>query len=107
MQNSQSNDGPVMEVVRFRLKAGNAEAAFLNAAKATETPLRAQRGFVRRALTRAEDGFWTDHVIWSSMAMAGAGADAMMAEPAFQPFMAMIDGPTVSMRHDRIHWQMD
>ncbi len=62
---------------------------------------------MRRALTRAEDGTWTDHVIWSSMAMAMAGADTMMAAPAFGPFMAMIDGPTVTMRHDPVHWQMD
>jgi hypothetical protein len=31
----------------------------------------------------------------------------MMAEPAFQPFMALIDGPTVKMRHDPILWQVD
>ncbi|MES2145830.1 MAG: hypothetical protein V4516_16105 [Pseudomonadota bacterium] len=105
MQKTQ--DIPVMEIVRFRLAPGTDDTAFLAAAHGTERPLRAQPGFVRRSLTRAEDGIWTDHVGWTSMAMAMAGADAMMTEPAFGPFMAMIDGASVAMRHDRIHWQMD
>lgn len=102
-----TNDGPVKEIVSFNLVRGTDEAAFLAAAQGTEAPLRAQRGFVRRTLTRADDGRWTDHVAWSSMATALSGADAMMADPAFGPFMAMIDGATVTMRHDQIRWQMD
>ena len=97
---------PVMEIVTFTLAPGTDDARFIAAAKATEAPLRAQRGFVSRSLTQAEDGRWTDHVTWSSMAMAGAGATAMMAEPAFGAFMALIHGPSVTMRHDRIHWQI-
>lgn len=107
MHTPQSTNATMMEIVSFRLVAGTTDAAFLAAAQGTEAPLRAQPGFVHRALTRAEDGTWTDHVIWASMANAMAGADAMMAEPAFQPFMALIDGPTVAMRHDPVHWRMD
>ncbi len=100
-------DSPVMEIVSFRLVAGTSDAAFLAAAKGTGTPLQAQPGFVSRSLTRTDDGTWTDHVLWSSMAAAMAGADAMMAEPAFSPFMALIDGPTVTMQHAPVWWQMD
>jgi hypothetical protein len=100
-------NGPVMEVVTFRLVANADDPAFLAAAKGTEALLRNQAGFLGRSLTRAEDGTWTDHVLWSSLAMATAGAEAMMAEPAFGPFMAMIDGSSVTMRHDPILLQMD
>jgi heme-degrading monooxygenase HmoA len=100
-------DGPVMEIVTFRLVAGAEDAVFLHAAKGTADPLQLQPGFLGRSLTRAEDGTWTDHVLWDSMAAAKAGADAMMAEPAFGPFMALIDGPTVSMRHEPVLWRMD
>jgi hypothetical protein len=100
-------DGPVMEIVTFRLTPGTSDAAFLAAAAATGAPLQAQTGFVSRHLTRTEDGSWTDHVRWSSMAAALSGADAMMADPAFGPFMALIDGPTVIMRHDTIAFAMD
>lgn len=97
---------PVMEVVTFRLLPGVTEAAFLAAARATEAPLRRQPGFLSRSLTLSDDGHWTDHVLWSSLPEATAAAQAMMAEPAFAPFMAAIDGASVTMRHDRVLWQM-
>jgi hypothetical protein len=100
-------DGPVLEIVTFRLGSGATDRAFLDTAKATATPLQAQPGFISRTLTRSEDGLWSDHVLWSSMAAAMAGAEAMMAEPAFGPFMALIDAPTVTMRHEPVLWQMD
>jgi hypothetical protein len=98
---------PVMELVSFRLVAGTSDAAFLAAAKTTALPLQGQPGFRGRHLTRAEDGTWTDHVLWSSLPQAMAGAEQMTAEPAFQPFMALIDGATVAMRHEPVLWQMD
>lgn len=100
-------DGPVLEVVSFRLIPGTGEADFLAAARATEAPLRRQRGFLSRKLTRSEDGIWTDHVAWASLPVALAASEAMMAEPAFQPFMALIDGPSVQMRHEPILLQVD
>jgi hypothetical protein len=100
-------DGPVLEVVSFRVIAGTDEADFLAAARATEAPLRRQPGFLSRVLTRSADGTWTDHVVWASLPKALAASQAMMAEPAFQPFMALIDGPSVQMRHDPILWQVD
>jgi hypothetical protein len=100
-------DGPVLEVVSFRLIPGTPEADFLAAARATEPPLRLQRGFLSRQLTRSANGTWTDHVAWASLPMALAASEAMMAEPAFQPFMALIDGASLQMRHDQILWQVD
>lgn len=100
-------DGPVLEIVTFRLGAGATDLVFLDTAKGTAAPLRAQPGFLSRHLTRSDDGLWSDHVLWASMAAAMAGAEAMMAEPAFGPFMALIDAPTVTMRHEPVLWQMD
>lgn len=102
-----AGSGPVLEVVTFRLVAGPTHDQFLAAARATEAPLRRQPGFLARRLTLAEDGTWTDLVAWASLPQAQAAATAMMAEPAFQPFMAMIDRDSIQMRHDRILWQMD
>jgi hypothetical protein len=99
-------DGPVLEVVRFRLVAGSDEAAFLAAARATETPLLAQPGFVSRRLVSDGQGAWTDVVEWSSMAAAGVAAEKVMVDPAFAPFMGMIDMGTVQMEHLPIRWQM-
>lgn len=98
---------PCVEVVTFRLVAGADPAAFLAAARATEGPLRAQPGFLRRRLVLGAEGQWTDWVEWRDAASAQAGAEAMMAEPAFGPFMALIDGASVAMRHDALIFAMD
>lgn len=99
--------GPVLEMVSFRLMPGVTEPAFLAAAGATAAPLRDQPGFLGRRLTRSDDGVWSDLVLWSSLPEALAAAEVMMAEPTFGPFMAAIDMSTISMRHDRVLWQMD
>jgi len=99
--------GPVMEVVTFRLAPGVTDDSFLALARATEAPLRARPGLQSRILTRNPDGQWADHVLWSSLHEAMASADVMMTEPAFAPFMAAIDGVSITMRHDPIRWQMD
>lgn len=97
----------VQEVVRFRLLPGTDAAAFLAAARATAAPLRHQPGFLRRALLRHEDGSWTDQVDWADRPSAEKAATAMMAEPAFQPFMALIDMATLAMDHPDLLWRMD
>jgi hypothetical protein len=97
----------VLEVVSFRLTQGTTDAAFLAAARATEAPLRRQPGFLSRQLTRTEDGIWTDHFTWASLPQALSAAEAMMAEPAFGPFVTLIDAASIQMRHDTILWRMD
>ena len=98
---------PCVEVVTFRLVAGADDAAFIEAARATEAPLAGQPGFLRRRLVQAADGQWTDWVEWRDAASAHAAAEAMMAEPAFAPFMALIDGASVIMRHEALAFAMD
>lgn len=95
------------EFVTFRLLPGTDEAAFLAAARATEALVRRQPGFVARALTRADDGSWTDVVEWRSAAEAQQAAQAVMAESDFAPFMALIDGPSAAMRHETLAFRMD
>lgn len=93
---------PVAEIVTFRLNATATPDAFLRAARGTGDALRAAPGFLRRRLTLGADGVWTDWVEWRDAATARAAANAVMQDPAFAPFMAMIDGATVTMRHDAI-----
>ena len=99
--------GPVAEIVTFRLVPGTDEAAFLDAARGTEVAVRAQPGFVARRLSKDEAGLWTDMVEWQSLASAEAAARAVMAEPAFGPFAAMIDMDNLTMRHAPILFRMD
>lgn len=95
----------VLEIVRFRLRAGAEPAAFLHAAEGTGALLRRCPGFVRRMLTE-DRGHWADLVEWQDRAAALAAAEAVMAAPEFAPFMAMIDPASVSMDHHDIRVRM-
>jgi hypothetical protein len=103
----RGSQAPCVEIVTFRLVPGVETAAFVQAAHATEAPLRGQPGFLRRRLVQGADGQWTDWVEWRDTASAHAAAEAMMAEPAFGPFIAMIAMDTVVMRHETMAFAMD
>jgi hypothetical protein len=96
----------VAEIVTFRLVSGTDEAAFLAAAEATEAPVSAQSGFLRRSLSRGYDGLWTDYVEWADLASAKAAAEAVMARPEFGAFVAAIDPHGMTMRHAPVLWRM-
>ena len=95
-----------LETVTFRLLPGTDPAAFLAAAAATAGPVARQPGFRDRRLVQGDDGRWTDLVAWSDLAAAQAAAEAIMAEPAFAAFAALIDPEGMEMRHDAIAWAM-
>ncbi|MBL9051252.1 MAG: hypothetical protein JNK19_14165 [Tabrizicola sp.] len=98
---------PVIEYVTFQLVPGADEAAFLASARGTEALVRRQPGFVARRLSKGPDGRWTDAVTWESLAQAEAAPAAVMADPDFAPFMALIDGPSAQMRHESLAYAMD
>ncbi|MFM7445696.1 MAG: hypothetical protein ACKO2N_17615 [Tabrizicola sp.] len=92
----------VIEYVTFGLVPGADEAAFLAAARGTEALVRRQPGFLSRRLSKGPDGRWTDAVTWASLAAAEAAPPAVMSDPDFAPFMALIDGPSAQMRHEAL-----
>jgi hypothetical protein len=97
----------VAEVVRFRTGQDIDDADFLANARTTEGLVRAQPGFRARYLIRADDGVWTDFVIWESAACARAAAAAVMQAAEFAPFIAAIDVSSIEMSHQPVCWSMD
>lgn len=97
---------PVAEIVTFRLVPGTDEATFLSAAKATEAPVAARPGFLRRSLSRDDTGLWTDYVEGADLQSAEAAAQAMMPLPEFGPFIAAIDPASMQISHRTILWRM-
>lgn len=95
MQNTQY----VAEIVRFTARPGASPEALAEASAGLAGWLGGQAGFVARALSRAPDGSYTDHVIWTSMEAAKAAAEAIMSAPAAGAFMALIDPASVEMSH--------
>jgi antibiotic biosynthesis monooxygenase (ABM) superfamily enzyme len=102
MEMTMPPETTVIEYVTFTLVPGADEAAFLTAAKGTEALVRRQPGFLSRHLSKGADGRWTDAVTWASLAEAEAAPQAVMADPDFAPFMALIDGPSAKMRHEKL-----
>jgi hypothetical protein len=98
---------PALEVVTFRLRAGEDPARFLAAAEGTEAVLRCQPGFLRRRLACAADGSWTDLVEWASLGCAHRAAAAVIAAPEFAAFLAAIDETSLAMVHAEVLWRMD
>ena len=95
----KANPVAVAEIVTFRLRPGADEARFLADARATDRPVAALPGFLRRSLSRDDTGLWTDYIEWTDLASATAAAQAVMNLPEFGPFIAAIDPDGMVMRH--------
>ena len=89
---------PVLELVTFRLIPGTDPAQFAAAAHATRALVAAQPGVRARHLAQDGDG-WADVVEWDSLAAAQEAARAVMEDPAFAPFLALIAPDGLVMRH--------
>ena len=88
-----------VEIVLFKLNANVAESDFLSAVAAMTPDLRTVSGYLSRELLRGDDGLWVDVLHWRSMADAQQAMATMMSKPSMQPFMAMLDGSSMEMRH--------
>lgn len=87
------------EIVTFRTDPRLDTRAVLASARALDPFLAARPGFLSRHLSRAEDGTWTDHLLWADPASAHAASEALMGEPAAGAFMAAILPDSVAMSH--------
>ena len=89
----------IVELVLLRLQPGADEDAFIRAARATTSDLRALDGYASRELLRAEDGQWVDIVHWSTRDQALAAAEQFPTLPSAQAFGSLMDGGSIRMMH--------
>lgn len=94
--------GSIIEIVSFRLAAGMGDDEFIQAVKASSGFIQKQTGFIARRLSKADDGLWTDHIEWASLANANAAAESFMIEETLAPFMAAIDPMSINMSHNEL-----
>lgn len=88
-----------VELVLLRLQPGADEAAFVRAARATTSDLRALEGYASRDLLRADDGQWVDIVHWSTRDLALAAAEQFPTLPSARAFGSLMDGGSIRMMH--------
>ncbi|WP_300550073.1 hypothetical protein [Roseovarius sp.] len=94
----------VAEIVTFKLNPDIRTEDFVKLSQATEAFCRQNPGFRHRQLSRAEDGTWTDYVVWADMKTAQDVA-ASFGQQEFAPaLMAAIQPDSVAMRHEEIEW---
>ena len=89
----------VVEIVQFRLADGVSDADFKAAAASTMPFLCGTDGFIRRTLSRGEDGLWIDHVEWTNADIAQTTAAAAMENETMMPFMMAIDPASISLSY--------
>lgn len=89
----------IIETVTFKLKTGVNRAHFIDAAERANAFITSRPGFVRRRLSVAEDGTWSEHIEWDDMASAKGAATAIGTSVDAAAFLDAIDGSTVSLSH--------
>ena len=96
-----------VEIVTFQTKPGHSAHDVAQAAQAMAGFLHRSGGMIQRTLSQDADGIWTDHILWQTMDDAQNAAAQIATAPEAQAFIAMIDGPSVTMRHATHQLQME
>lgn len=94
-----AHGNPVLEVVHFRVKPGVVDADVLAASAETQTWLAHMPGYLKREVSKNDDGQWIDMVHWRSLSEAQAAAQAIMQQPCAANFMSILDPEALTMDH--------
>lgn len=105
--NDVVNEGTVVEVVTYKLREGLSEDDYLKAVEATFPFLCKTDGFVRRALSKGEDGTWVEFVEWTNLDAAKAASELAMSEPTLADFMSAADMETMTFNYYDIAYRID
>ena len=97
----------IAEIVTFRLKDGATTDAFLEAMGIMQPFIKRNGGMLGQTLPCDTNGLWTDHILWEREERAKALAAAFMTAQETEAARAMIDGPTVRMRHATVLLSQD
>lgn len=94
--------GHVIETVTFRLVDETEPGTFEAHADGASMWIKQQPGFVSRCLSSNDDGLWIEHIEWATLDDARAAAQRIGTSDAARPFIAAIDGTSVTMHHTRV-----
>ncbi|WP_440053813.1 hypothetical protein ACSLBF_13065 [Pseudoalteromonas sp. T1lg65] len=93
----------VVEIVKFKLKAGATEADLLQINKEFNNWLHEQPGLLYRSLAKtSQSDEYVDVIYWETEAAAKAVAEKFETQPDCQHFTQFIDSDSVSISHSLI-----
>lgn len=90
---------PTLEVVLFRAKMGVSDEQVLHGSAQIQHWLEGAAGYVKREVSKGDDGQWVDIVHWRSLVDAQQAAQQLMADPAAADLMSFIDPESITMLH--------
>lgn len=93
-----TNTGTI-ELVLFKINGNYSDRAILEAAAMLNDFIESQAGFISRTLSKAEDGTWSDLVLWTDLDSARKAGEKVMNEPCAGKFFSMIDESTMQFLH--------
>ncbi len=93
-------DGPIVELVVFKLVAGATAQQLTDAAIGVSDWVSRQPGFVSRELSYSqESNQWVDLVRWENMGSATIASEAAMSSEQCAPMFSLIDMEQTMMLH--------
>lgn len=102
--------GFIVELAEGRVKEGVAPQEYLQASDNLMADLRGLDGYIRRELWLGENGQFVDVVYWDNLESAQRAAEIFPSLPGAQPFEALLELSSLSMRHleqIRVYDRMD
>ncbi|NOK59985.1 MAG: hypothetical protein GFH27_549291n178 [Chloroflexi bacterium AL-W] len=91
--------GSVIEVILCKLAEHSDEAILLQTVMELESVLKQTPGYIKRELSRNDNGQWIDIIHWQNLEQALAAPDSVMATEVRQRFGGMIALEGLSMIH--------
>ena len=91
-----------LELSTYRAADGVTEDEMREVSASLTPLLEGLPGFVSRQVSIAEDGTWTDAVVWTSLDAALPAAEAFAAFPEGATFFEMVDPDAVTLQHSTI-----
>ena len=94
-----TKEGLIIEIAEGSVKEGVDPQEYLNASDNLMADLSRLEGYIRRELWLGEDGRFVDVLYWDSLEKAQQAAEIFPSLPSAQPFEALLDFSSMSMRH--------
>lgn len=93
----------VVEIAKFKLKHGVADADFLSEDKKVhEMVIKELPGYIKRTTVKSQDLEWVDLVWWNSLEEAQQAAKVIMTDPKAKDWVSMMDQSAISLYHGAV-----
>ena len=91
----------VIEYVTFQSKPSTSAAELTEKAVATDKVLDTIDGYIKRFISRQDNGTWVEVVFWRDIDAAKAGLNIFLDHPDSQVFLELIEPDSVAIEYSQ------